>query len=219
MKEIGQGVVGRALKEAGPRVQQSLGDLAVMASFAKPLRELLFGEGVNVLRLFDLFEVQTVWDVILGETFFDFVCSESVETAVVLVHRAGVFVLAPGRGEGEELQEAFYEGATRAQVFNVLFLRCIAATENNQVVTQVTRLPRQTDPFRDLSSCDRLWRGAPVHFGEETVRGTLKQTGTTLDDHFGVGFGDGDGDYVVRCQAKKRFRAAVVAPTTPVGSI
>ena len=181
MKEIGQGIVGRALEEAGPRVQQSLGDLAVMASFAKPLRELLLGESVEDFRLFDIFEVQTVRDVILGKDFVDLVCTESIETTVVLVHRAGVFVLAPGRGEREELQEAFYEGTARAQVFNVLFLRCIAATENNQVITQVTRLPRQTDSFRDLSTCDRLWRGAPVHFGEETVRSTLKQTGTTLD--------------------------------------
>ena len=129
MKEIGQGVVGRALEEAGPRMQQSLGDLAVMASFAKPLRELLLGEGVNDLRLFDVFEVQAVRDVILGDHFLDLVRGEGIETAVVLVHRAGFFVLAPGRGEGEKLQEAFYEGTARAQVFDVLFLRCIAATE------------------------------------------------------------------------------------------
>ena len=68
MKEIGQRIVGRALQEARPRVQQSLGDLAVMASFAKPLRELLLGESVNDLRIFDVFEVQTVRDVILGKT-------------------------------------------------------------------------------------------------------------------------------------------------------
>ena len=68
MKEIGQGIVGCALKEAGPRVQQGLGDVAVMASFAEPLRELLLGEGVNNLRLFDVFEVQAVRDVILGKT-------------------------------------------------------------------------------------------------------------------------------------------------------
>ena len=129
MKEIGQGIVRCALEEAGPRVQQSLGDVAVMASFAEPLRELLLGEGVNDLRLFDVFEVQAVRDVILGEHFLDLVRGEGIETAVVLVHRAGVFVLAPGRGESKELQEAFDEGATRAQVFNVLFLRCIAATE------------------------------------------------------------------------------------------
>ena len=67
MKEIGEGIIGCALEETGPRVQQGLGDLAVMASFAKPLRELLFGESVNVLRLFDVFEVQTVRDVILGK--------------------------------------------------------------------------------------------------------------------------------------------------------
>ena len=73
--------------------------------------------------------MQAVRDVILGKNFFDLVCSESVETTVVLVHWAGVFVLAPGGSESEELQEAFYEGTARAQVFNVLFLRCIAATE------------------------------------------------------------------------------------------
>ena len=67
--------------------------------------------------------------------------------------------------------------------------------------------------------CDRLWRGAPVHFGEEAVRGTLEQAGTTLDDHFGVGFGDGDGDHIVRCQTGKRIRAVVGAPTALVGSI
>ena len=129
MKEIGEGIVGCALEETGPRVQQGLGDLAVMASFAKPLRELLLGESVNDLRLFDVFEVQAVRDVIVRKDFLDLVRGEGVETAVVLVHRAGVFVLAPGRGEGEELQETFYEGTARAQVFNVLFLRCIAATE------------------------------------------------------------------------------------------
>ena len=85
MKEIGQGIIGCALEETGPRVQQGLSDLAVMASFAKPLRELLLGEGVNVLRLFDVFEVQAVRDVILGKDFLDLVRGEGVETAVVLL--------------------------------------------------------------------------------------------------------------------------------------
>ena len=82
MKEIGQGIVGCALEEAGPRVQQGLGDLAVMASFAKPLRELLLGEGVNDLRLFDVFEVQAVRDVILGKDFLDLVRGEGVEESL-----------------------------------------------------------------------------------------------------------------------------------------
>ena len=74
--EIGQGIIGCALEETGPRVQQGLGDLAVMASFAKPLRELLLGEGANDLRLFDVFEVQAVRDVILGKDFLDLVRGE-----------------------------------------------------------------------------------------------------------------------------------------------
>ena len=76
---------------------------------------------------------------------------------------------------------------------------------NDQVITQITGLPRQTNSLRDLSTCDRLWRGTPVNFGEETVRGTLKQAGTSLDDHFGVGLGDADGDNIVGCQARKEF--------------
>ena len=79
MKEIRQGIVGRALEETGPRVQQCLGDLTIMSSFAEPLRELMFGESVEDVRLLNIFEMQTVWDTILGKYFLDLLRGEGIE--------------------------------------------------------------------------------------------------------------------------------------------
>ena len=129
MKEIRQGIVGRALEETGPRVQQCLGDLTIMSSFAEPLRELMFGESVEDVRLLNIFEMQTVWDTILGKYFLDLLRGEGIEPGVILVHGTWVFVLAPSSGGGEELQEAFHKSAACPQVFDVLICCRIAATE------------------------------------------------------------------------------------------
>ena len=39
------------------------------------------------------------------------------------------------------------------QIFDVFFFRCVATTENDQIIPRILRLPWQDDPLRDLSTC------------------------------------------------------------------
>ena len=118
-----------------PRVQQSLGDVAIMPAFCEPILEHCARHFRDVIVLIEVAKIDVFRDSIFGKDFIEFVIRTLVEIRIIHVQRFHAVTFAPLALAGEQMQETPQQISSDTEVFDIIFLACVPPTQYDEVIT------------------------------------------------------------------------------------
>ncbi len=131
-----------SLQVRDPGVHQCLCDVAIVSPFCQPVLESVAVKLCDVVRFVDILEVEIFRDVIFREKRLHFSISAAVECGIELMQRFLAVCNSPETRLSEEFQDGLEKLSSDTEVFNVFIFAAVAATEDEEVVVQISGPPR-----------------------------------------------------------------------------